>query len=121
MDFTNGSYIQALPCSPDRLRGFTADHIYCDEAAHFLSDEALLRIFKPMLGPKAGGLSLVSTPAGKRVDSMFYSQYMLASEHPIPGVREKFDFVPSTLSPLITQEFLERERKSYAMGILAGV
>lgn len=77
LQFTNGSSIVALPNNPERIRGYDADDIYLDEAAHFLNDELVMQALKPMLISRKGTFTVVSTPFGKR--GLFWDQYRLAS------------------------------------------
>jgi phage FluMu gp28-like protein len=109
LDLQNGSMILSLPNNPDRLRGFTATDIYLDEAAHFLNDGPVMAAIKPMLIASKGTFTVVSTPFGKR--GLFWEQYKQAVE--ARGVREDvkaYELYPSTISPLITAEAMERER-----------
>src|SRR5208282_1589553 len=109
MQLKNGSVIAATPNNPDRIRGYTANDIYLDEAAHFLNDEPVMRAIKPMLIATQGTFTIVSTPFGKR--GLFWDQYRIATEEQATrdDVRA-YDFYPSTRSPLITKERMEQER-----------
>jgi phage FluMu gp28-like protein len=109
LHFSNGSRIIALGNNPERIRGYAATDIYLDEAAHFLNDEPIIRVLKPMLSSKKGSLCVVSTPFGKR--GLFWNQYQSALEknNTDPEVRV-YDNFPSTLNPMITEEDLNRER-----------
>jgi len=106
---TNGSRIICLPNNPDRFRGFTATDVYLDEAAHFQNDEPVLRVVRPMISTSHGRLTIISTPSGKR--GLFYKEYMTAvNRKRNDNETTAFDFLPSTISPLITTEFLLKER-----------
>jgi phage FluMu gp28-like protein len=76
LSLDNGSSILALPNNPDRLRNYSADDIYLDEAAHFLNDEPVMAAIRPMLVAKAGSFTVISTPFGKR--GLFWDQYSVA-------------------------------------------
>jgi phage FluMu gp28-like protein len=105
---TNGSRIICLPNNPDRFRGFTATEVYLDEAAHFKNDEPVLRVVRPMISASHGRMTIISTPSGKR--GLFYNQYMMAvNRRGTDHETKAFDFFPSTISPLITKEFLLKE------------
>jgi phage FluMu gp28-like protein len=105
----NKSAILSLPNNPDRLRGFSATDIYLDEAAHFLNDEPVMAAIKPMLIATKGRFTVISTPFGKR--GLFWDQYRLATDQKglEPDVKA-YDLYPSTISPLISEEDMERER-----------
>ncbi len=109
MQLKNGSVIAATPNNPDRIRGYTANDIYLDEAAHFLNDEPVMRAIKPMLIATQGTFTIVSTPFGKR--GLFWDQYRIATEEQATrdDVRA-YDLYPSTISPLITKERMEQEQ-----------
>jgi phage FluMu gp28-like protein len=108
MQLKNGSVIAATPNNPDRIRGYTANDIYLDEAAHFLNDEPVMRAIKPMLIATQGTFTIVSTPFGKR--GLFWDQYKIATDEQATrdDVRA-YDLYPSTISPLISRERMEQE------------
>ncbi|MGA3404653.1 MAG: terminase large subunit [Candidatus Bathyarchaeia archaeon] len=109
MQLKSGSVIAATPNNPDRIRGYTANDIYLDEAAHFLNDEPVMRAIKPMLITTQGTFTIVSTPYGKR--GLFWDQYRIATDEQATRNDVKaYDLYPSTISPLITKERMERER-----------
>jgi len=111
IQIANGSSIVATPNNPDRIRGYTADDIYLDEAAHFLNDEPVMRAIKPMLSATQGHFTVTSTPFGKR--GLFWEQYMLAVNRQTHDHNIKaYEFHPSTLSPLITPAYLQEERRN---------
>lgn len=106
---TNGSRIICLPNNPDRIRGFTATDVYLDEAAYFPNDEFIVRVTRPMLSATAGRITIISTPSGKK--GLFYREYMRAVDSEGKEPRTKaFNFFPSTISPLITEEILHEEK-----------
>jgi len=109
--FSNNSKIFSLPNNPDRFRGFAATDIYLDEAAHFLNDEPVWAVIKPMLIATKGTLTIISTPFGKR--GLFFEQYQYAVNQKGLDPEVKFyDFFPSTISPLINDVDLEKEKKN---------
>ena len=106
-----GSSIVATPNNPDRIRGYTADDIYLDEAAHFLNDEPVMQAIKPMLSATQGHFTVISTPFGKR--GLFWDQYKMAIDRKKQdGNVKAYEFHPSTISPLITPAYLEEERRN---------
>ncbi len=108
MQLKNGSVIAATPNNPDRIRGYTANDIYLDEAAHFLNDEPVMRAIKPMLIATQGTFTIVSTPFGKR--GLFWDQYKIATDEQATRDDVKaYDLYPSTISPLISRERMEQE------------
>jgi phage FluMu gp28-like protein len=112
IDFNNGSRIISLPNNPDRLRVYAANDIYLDEAAHFLNDEPVMAAIRPMLIATKGSFTIISTPFGKR--GLFWNQYKIATD--LKGVDETvkaYDLYPSTISPIITEQDLDRERPFY--------
>lgn len=108
VELTNGSRIVALPCSANLLRGYTAHMVVVDEAA-FLDDTIITSILFPMLATTKGSLILLSTPWGKQ--NYFYRAFMdpAFSTHKIP----------STECPLISEEFLEEQRRSMTKAAFA--
>lgn len=109
--FKNGSRILSLPNNPDRLRVFSANDIYLDEAAFFENDEAVMRAIAPMVTATKGTLTVISTPAGKQ--GMFYRQWLHACEvEDTDPTIKTYDLCPSSISPLIGEEGLEREKNS---------
>jgi phage FluMu gp28-like protein len=109
LHLANGSSIISLPNNPDRIRGFSATDIICDEAGQFLNDESVLAATTPMLAATNGSWTVVSTPRGKR--GFFYDEYRLAvSEQAKRSDVKAYDFYPSSMCPLITSEFLEQQR-----------
>lgn len=112
IDFSNGSRIISCPNNPERLRVYSANDIYLDEAAHFLNDEPVMAAIRPMLIATKGTFTIISTPFGKR--GLFWNQYKIATD--LKGVDltvKAYDLYPSTISPIITKEDLEREKPFY--------
>jgi phage FluMu gp28-like protein len=110
--FDNGSRILALPNSPGKIRTYSANDVYLDEAAHFENDTEIMGVVGPMLTATHGSLTLISTPFGKR--GVFYEQYQKTVEMEAvdPEHYKVFNLYPSSISPLIGSEGLERERLS---------
>ena len=107
---TNGSRIICLPNNPDRIRGFAATDVYLDEAAHFQNDELIARVTRPMVAATHGRITIISTPSGKR--GLFYKEYVGAVNANSNDYQTKaYNFLPSTISPLITLETLQREQQ----------
>jgi hypothetical protein len=107
----NGSVILALPNNPDRLRNYSANDIYLDEAAHFLNDEPVLGAIRPMLAATHGTFTIISTPFGKR--GLFWDQYNVAVG--LKGIDEgvkAYEFYPSWISPLIKKSEIEAQLKN---------
>jgi hypothetical protein len=61
----NGSRIVALPGTPNTTRGYAADLVAVDEAAH-VQDDAVFDAIGPTVAAKGGKIILLSTPWGKR-------------------------------------------------------
>jgi len=103
IELTNGSVIIPLPCSPDKIRGFTADLVIIDEAA-FVPEEVITSIVMPMLAATDGTLIMLSTPWSK--SHIFYRAFS--------GELEGWSVhhVPSSRCPLIKPGFLEAQRRT---------
>ncbi|HKZ94941.1 MAG TPA: terminase family protein [Candidatus Bathyarchaeia archaeon] len=95
----NNSLIVALPCSEDLLRGYTADHIICDEAA-FMPEETITQVMFPMLSATDGSAIFLSTPWGK---NHFYKAYT-NPDYSVHHAR-------SIECPLIKTEFLHEQKR----------
>jgi phage FluMu gp28-like protein len=104
------SRIICLPNAPALIRGYSPNWIDLDEAAHFPNDEEIMAVIRPMLIATKGTLTVVSTPFGKT--NMFFELYNQAVnlEKEYPDYK-KYDLFPSTISPFITKERLDRERE----------
>jgi phage FluMu gp28-like protein len=104
--FSNGSEIVALPCGRDgyTLRGFTSDMVILDEC-NFIPRGVIDSVVRPMMitRPKAK-LIMASTPWVR--DHPFYEAISK------PELGFKTYTWPSSMSPLITPEKLEQERKT---------
>jgi len=66
----NGSMIQALPCNPETVRGFTLDIVYMDEANWISHDEELYDAILFTLATTGGKFICSSTPGS--TDSLFW-------------------------------------------------
>ncbi|MGO9644778.1 MAG: terminase large subunit domain-containing protein [Candidatus Bathyarchaeia archaeon] len=114
LSLDNGSSILALPNNPDRLRNYSADDIYLDEAAHFLNDEPVMAAIRPMLIAKAGSFTIVSTPFGKR--GLFWDQYNVAlGQMGVNPLVKAYEMYPSWISPLIKKADIEEQLKTGEM------
>jgi phage FluMu gp28-like protein len=67
----NGSLIQAFPCNPDTIRGFTLDIVYADEYNYIPMDQELYDAIVFTLATKAHGKFICSSTPGS-TDSMFW-------------------------------------------------
>lgn len=84
-----------------------------------MNDGPVMAAIKPMLIASKGTFTVVSTPFGKR--GLFWEQYKQALDQ--RGIRsdvKAYDLYPSTISLLITEEDMERERfnRSRVFGVL---
>jgi phage FluMu gp28-like protein len=70
LELINGSSIEALPNSPETIRGTTADMVLVDELSFVLNDEDLYDAIVYMLGTTNGRFIAASTPGSR--DSLFY-------------------------------------------------
>ncbi len=100
--FKNQSWIIALPCgvSGATLRGHTANLIILDEAA-FIPEEVINNVVLPMLSTTDGSCWMLSTPYDR--EHVFYRTF----NDPSWSVYH----LPSSVNPLIKEEFLEEQRK----------
>ena len=110
LQLKNGSSVVATPNNPDRIRGYTANDIYLDEAAHFSNDESVMRAIRPMLSATQGYFTVISTPVGKQ--GLFWEQYKIATSRESNDAKA-YEFHPSTISPLITPEYMKNERRNH--------
>jgi hypothetical protein len=67
---SNGSRIQAFPCNPDTIRGFTLHVVYADEFNYIPLDQELYDAIVFTLATTNGKFICTSTPGSS--DSMFY-------------------------------------------------
>lgn len=101
--FSNMSEIIALPCGRygTGLRGHTAHLIILDEAA-FMPEEVITNVVFPMVSTTNGSIWMLSTPWG--TDHIFYKVWVSGIDW------SKYHF-PSSVSPLISKEFLDEQRR----------
>jgi phage FluMu gp28-like protein len=99
--FDNGSSIIALPYSENRLRGYTANMVICDEAS-WIPEEIIKQVLFPMLTTTQGYAIFLSTPWDK--NHFFYRAFM----NPHYSVHK----VKSEQCPLVTKEFLEEMKQN---------
>ncbi|HDI01343.1 MAG TPA: hypothetical protein ENF78_02820 [Candidatus Bathyarchaeota archaeon] len=98
---SNGSRIVPLPCSPERVRGFTAHMVVVDEAS-FVPEELITDVLMPMLATTDGCIILLGTPWTR--EHIFYRAF----SGQLPGW--SIHHVPSVECPLIKKAFLEEQR-----------
>ena len=110
----NGSMIVSLPPSESTIRGYTADIVFIDEAAHLPSDELFYEVIMPMIIRTNGRIVLTSTPYGK--SGFFYEMYLRWSQEDDRG--QVFHFPAwkdgKPLAPGVDPKDLEAQR--VAMG-----
>lgn len=70
----NGSMIVSLPPSESTIRGYTADIVFIDEAAHISSDDLYYEVIMPMVIRTGGRIVMTSTPYGK--SGFYYDMYL---------------------------------------------
>jgi len=112
IEFNNGSALYCLPISDDgsNIRGFTAHSITIDEA-EMVKDAAWAAI-NPMLATTHGKLFLIGTPLGQ--NNKFYEWYAKSERYKEltiwdPNKHFSTYRFPSSVSPLIEDEFLAQE------------
>jgi hypothetical protein len=96
-----GGRLVALPCSPDKLRGYHPDYVFVDEASIVPSEMITSEIFM-MLTKRNASLVMSGTP--------------MAFEHTfrkafLDGNRYSVHHYPSNSSPLVSQEQLAEWRE----------
>jgi phage FluMu gp28-like protein len=107
---SNGSQIISLPNNPDRIRGYAANDVILDEAAHFERAAGVMPVVSPMVAATGGTLTIISTPFTKR--NLFWNWYKDALDSQGSDSTVKtYDLYPSTISPLISEEELERRKR----------
>lgn len=104
IELGNDSRIICLPSGQDgnSIRGYTADYIIVDEAA-FVPDQVFTSVLLPMLATTDGTLALASTPFGK--SGFLYEEAYLGDDWHVTEV-------PSTESPLVTEEFVREQEQT---------
>jgi len=97
-----GGKLVALPCSPDKLRGFHPDWVFCDEASivpsEMITSEIMMMLTKP-----GSGLVMSGTP--KAFDHVFRKAFL---------DRKRFSVhhYASYTSPLVSKEQLAEWREN---------
>lgn len=71
VSLANGSLIQAFPCSPDTIRGFTLDCVYADEYNYIPNDQELYDAIIFTLATRENGKFICTSTPGSS-DSMFW-------------------------------------------------
>jgi phage FluMu gp28-like protein len=90
--------------APDHLRGMQADLVVVDEAA-FVPESLATDVLAPMLATTDGRMALISTPNGHNWFWRMFETGRLG-QHGFWSYRG-----PSSENPLVSPEFLERQRK----------
>ncbi len=109
--FRNGSVIEALPNSPDTIRGETLNMVVADEFAYIEHDKELYDAIIFTLSTTNGPFFATSTPGSR--DTLFYD---MATDDDIFGDFSRHHVsYREALKPAgpIDPEFLERIRKQY--------
>ncbi len=103
--FDNGSSIRSLTTGQtgENVRGYSATMIFFDEAAQI--PDKVFSAIEPAMAVRGRQLILSGTPRGTR--GYFYTSF---SENKITK-RWKVYRVPSSMSPLISKEYLEEQRR----------
>ena len=96
-----GGRLVALPCSPDKLRGFHPDWVFCDEAS-IIPSEMITSEIIPMLTKPNCHFVMSGTP--KSLDHLLHKAYL---------DRERYNVhhYPSYKSPLVSKERLMEWQK----------
>src|SRR2546428_461515 len=111
LTFRNGSVIEALPNSPDTIRGETLNMVVADEFAYIEHDKELYDAVIFTLSTTNGPFFATSTPGSR--DTLFYD---MATDDDIFGDFSRHHVsYREALKPAgpIDPEFLERIRKQY--------
>ncbi len=75
VNLSNGSLIQAFPCNPETIRGFTLNEILADEFNYIPNDQELYDAIVFTLSTTNGKFLCTSTPGSS--DSMFWKFFHL--------------------------------------------
>lgn len=105
IELANGSALYSLPATEtgDNIRGYTSTMVIVDEAA-YIKDE-VYKVIRPMLITTNGTLILSGTPNG--IGNYFFKAY--SNSNWGFSVHHMY---PSTISPLVSKDVLEREREA---------
>jgi hypothetical protein len=91
-----GSKLVALPCSPDKLRGYHPDWVFCDEASIIPTEMITSEIMMMLTKPNAG-LVMSGTPMA--FEHVFRKAFLDRKRYSV-------HHYPSYSSPLVSQEQL---------------
>ncbi len=91
-----GGKIVALPCSPDKLRGYHPDWVFCDEASIIPSEMITSEVMMMLTKPKAG-LVMAGTPMA--FNHVFRKAFLDRKRYSV-------HHYPSHTSPLVSQQQL---------------
>lgn len=72
IEFVNNSYVEAMPCTPDAMRGITPTYLVIDEAA-FVENGSDVYAAAAASVATGGKTILISTPNGR--DQLYYKTY----------------------------------------------
>jgi len=96
-----GGKLVALPCSPDKLRGYHPDWVFCDEASVIPSEMITSEIMMMLTKPNAG-LVMSGTPMA--FEHVFRKAFLDRKRYSV-------HHYPSYSSPLVSQEQLAEWRE----------
>ncbi|MCW2496589.1 terminase family protein [Jatrophihabitans sp.] len=106
----NGSQLQSVPASMKAARSAEADLLIVDEAGFV--DQDLWEAAEPVVMAKAGSRVLIASTPWRGPGHFFHDLWREGMEDPSADV-EAWHW-PSTISPLVDTEFLERRRARMA-------
>jgi hypothetical protein len=96
-----GGRLVALPCSPDKLRGFHPDWVFCDEASiipgEMITSEIMMMLTKPEC-------HFVMSGTPKSLDHVFRKAFLDNKTYSVHNY-------PSYSSPLVSKEMLDEWRE----------
>ncbi len=133
---SNGSQLVSLPNSPETIRGYTANHVYIDESAHFQNEKEVIAAVLPMISATKGRLTLVSTPFGKR--GFFFDTWEKAlmkknsfsshkifwterfTEEEIKGIKEEFGLDDISFMQEYCNEFIDESVSFFPYDMIMG-
>jgi hypothetical protein len=125
VEFVNGSYIAAKPCTRDSLRGTTPTFLVIDEAA-FVTEGAETYAAAAAAVATGGKMILISTPNG--MDELYYKAYIgavnkennfnIVRMHWAYDPRYNYDLVWQKITPLgdVIEEFPEDKFTEESIG-----
>jgi len=100
-----GGSLIALPCSPDKLRGYHPDYVFVDEASIVPSEMITSEIMMMLTKPNAG-LIMSGTPMGS--DHIFRKAFLDTRRYSV-------HHYPSYSSPLVSQRQLEEWKEAMTL------